>query len=484
MKIVIIGAGAMGCLYGAYLSRKNEVIMLDSYQPQVDAINENGITVLEEDGTKQHFPSVRACLSGEYKEDADLVIVFVKSTYTEDALKTNRKLFDDHTLVMTLQNGAGNDRKIEQYVARKNIIIGTSKHNSVNLGNGNVRHSGRGVTTIGSNLKENENLSVICTLLEEGGFAAEIAEDIQRIIWSKLFVNLSINTFTAITRSPIRSMIDNHYAWDFAEKMICEAVDVAEADGTHFSYMEVLNMVHHVCEDAGKGYSSMSQDVMNCRKTEIDAINGAIVEQAKLYNVAAPYNALVVDLIHAIEGSYKYQKENTEKKAEPKPAKRFEFRDIRPEETEEAIEIEQICFPPNEACSPKSMKERIEKAPELFLVAIDRENGKIAGFLNGVATDEPLFRDEFFTDITLHDANGKNVMLLGLDVRPEYRRQGLAREIVTQYLRREKEKGRSLLVLTCLDEKVAMYEKFGFKDLGYANSTWGGEAWHEMTHEV
>ena len=59
---------------------------------------------------------------------------------------------------------------------------------------------------------------------------------------------------------------------------------------------------------AGKGYSSMSQDVMNCRKTEIDAINGAIVEQAKLYNVAAPYNRLIVDLIHAIEESYKYQK--------------------------------------------------------------------------------------------------------------------------------------------------------------------------------
>ena len=100
MKIVIIGAGAMGCLYGAYLSRHNEVIMLDSYQPQVDAINKNGITVSEEDGTEQHFSSVRACLSGEYKEDADLVIVFVKSTYTEDALKTNRKLLGEHTLVM------------------------------------------------------------------------------------------------------------------------------------------------------------------------------------------------------------------------------------------------------------------------------------------------------------------------------------------------------------------------------------------------
>ena len=307
MKIVVIGGGAMGCLYGAYLSQKHEVIMLDSFQMQVDAINEHGITVLEEDGTEQHFANVKACLSGEYSEVADLIIVFVKSIFSEDALQANRRLFGEHTLVMTLQNGAGNDRKIEKYVAKKNVIIGTSKHNSVNMGGGKVRHSGHGVTTIGSNLKDNKNLEKIRDILDESGFSTEITDDIQRIVWSKLFVNLSINTFTAITRSPIGSMIDNSYAWDFAEKMICEAVDVAEADGTHFSYMEVLNMVHHVCEDAGKGYSSMSQDVMNCRPTEIDAINGAIVAQAKLYNVPVPYNSLIVDLIHAIEGSYKYQ---------------------------------------------------------------------------------------------------------------------------------------------------------------------------------
>ena len=307
MKIVIIGAGAMGCLYGAYLSKKHEVIMLDSYEPQVEAINAHGITVVEEDGSEPHFDGIKAYLSGEYHEVADLIIVFVKSTFSEEALQVNKNLFGDHTLVMTLQNGAGNDRKIAKYVPKKNIIIGTSKHNSVNMGGGKVRHSGHGETTIGSNLPDNKNLDKIKKVLEDGGFVAGITDDIQRIIWSKLFVNLSINTFTAITRSPIGSMIDNKYAWDFAEKMICEAVDVAEADGTHFSYMEVLNMVHHVCEDAGKGYSSMSQDVMNCRRTEIDAINGAIVEQAKLYNVPVPYNSLIVDLIHAIEGAYKYQ---------------------------------------------------------------------------------------------------------------------------------------------------------------------------------
>lgn len=308
MKIVIIGAGAMGCLYGAYLSQKNEVIMLDVYKPQVEAINQNGVTVVEEDGSERVFKNVKAMVSGECKEKSDLVIVFVKSNYAESALRENKALFGESTIVMTLQNGAGNDRKIMQYVPEKNIVIGTSKHNSVNMGGGKIRHSGNGETTIGSNLGTTAALSKIQETLTEAGFIAEISDDIQRIIWSKLFVNLSINTFTAITRSPIGSMIENKYAWDFAEKMICEAVDVAEADGTHFSYREVLNMVHHTCEDAGKGYSSMSQDVMNCRLTEIDAINGAIVQQAKHYNVAAPYNTLIVDLIHAIEGAYKYQK--------------------------------------------------------------------------------------------------------------------------------------------------------------------------------
>ena len=132
---------------------------------------------------------------------------------------------------------------------------------------------------------------------------------------------------------------------------------------------------------------------------------------------------------------------------------RFEFRCIRPEETQQAIEIEQICFPPNEACSPKSLTERIKATAETFLVAEDKETGKLAAFLNGVPTDEDAFRDEFFTDISLINPEGKNIMLLGLDVRPEYRMQGLGRELVSRYSQREAQKGRKKLFLTCLDEK-------------------------------
>lgn len=160
----------------------------------------------------------------------------------------------------------------------------------------------------------------------------------------------------------------------------------------------------------------------------------------------------------------------------------IEFRTILPEEVQQAIQIEQICFPPNEACSPKSMKERVAAAPELFLVAVDTRTGKIAGFLNGLATKESKFRDEFFTDVTLYDKAGENIMLLGLDVLPEYRRQGLATEIMKQYCEKERKNGRKLLLLTCLDNKVAMYKKMGYIDNGIADSSWGGEEWHEMLY--
>ena len=159
---------------------------------------------------------------------------------------------------------------------------------------------------------------------------------------------------------------------------------------------------------------------------------------------------------------------------------KYEFRQIRQEEAEDAVWIETVCFPPNEACSRVHMLERIKAAPELFLVAVDKESGKIAGFLNGIAVNEYEFRDEFFTDASLHDPDGKNVMLLGLDVLPHYRKQGLARELVYNYCRKEQEKGRRMLVLTCHENKVKMYRKLGFRDLGESGSKWGGEKWHEM----
>ena len=161
-------------------------------------------------------------------------------------------------------------------------------------------------------------------------------------------------------------------------------------------------------------------------------------------------------------------------------AKDFVFRAIRPEETEQAIAIEAVCFPPNEACKREHMIPRIAAASDFFLIAEDPRTGKIAGFINGIATNETAFRDEFFTDASLHDPDGRSIMILGLDVLPEYRGRGLARRLVMRY--RQRYPGRRL-VLTCLERLVPMYARFGFRDLGLSASVWGGEAWHEMDME-
>ena len=166
---------------------------------------------------------------------------------------------------------------------------------------------------------------------------------------------------------------------------------------------------------------------------------------------------------------------------EPGLYERFTFCEIVPELSDEAVKIEQICFPPNEADTPERIKERIKVASDLFYVARDKENnGKIVGFINGIATNERNLRDEFFTDESLHDPDGETVMILGLDVLPEYRKMGLARELVFNYCRKEQARGRKRLVLTCHKEKIKMYRKFGFDDLGESASKWGGEKWHEM----
>ena len=120
----------------------------------------------------------------------------------------------------------------------------------------------------------------------------------------------------------------------------------------------------------------------------------------------------------------------------------------------------------------------------LSVQKVDKETGKIAGTLNGLATNETKFRDAFFDEISLYDPKGENVMLLGLSVLPEYRGQGIARALMEEYSRREQKNGRKQLILTCLQDKVEMYKKMNFRDEGISASTWGGEEWHDMTRKL
>lgn len=159
----------------------------------------------------------------------------------------------------------------------------------------------------------------------------------------------------------------------------------------------------------------------------------------------------------------------------------FIFRNIDSQESEQLITLERTCFPPEQAIPEKSLRDLTRAAADLSLVAIDPETGKIAGALFGLATNEDKFMDDFFMKPEMHDNNGKNIMLLGLEVFPKYRGQGLARSLMEQYLQIERDRKRHEVFLTCVAGKIGMYERMGFVSHGQSASVLGGEIWYDMS---
>lgn len=306
MKIAILGAGAMGSLYAAYLAPIHHVTLLDSYKPQVEKINSDGITKIENDRSETNFP-VNAVLSGTDIGIQNLVIVFVKGIHTYEAMKENLALLGPDTIVMTLQNGAGNNRDIAQFVPKERIIVGTSSHNSVSMGLGRFYHSGCGPTNIGPDFPCEESMQdvkVVAAALEESGLNVNIIEDIQKVLWQKLLVNCGINALSTLMQCKIGEIFTNPFLWELCKKIVYECVMVAEADGTCFDRKEALQIVQHVCENDAEGYASMYQDRQNKRITEIDRINGVVAGLGREYGIYTPCNHMLVTQIHAMEQLY------------------------------------------------------------------------------------------------------------------------------------------------------------------------------------
>ncbi|MDD3615461.1 MAG: GNAT family N-acetyltransferase [Lachnospiraceae bacterium] len=154
------------------------------------------------------------------------------------------------------------------------------------------------------------------------------------------------------------------------------------------------------------------------------------------------------------------------------------IRNAKPEEIETLIFIEQTCFPAAEAAEPEQMKLRMKAFPEKFFVA--QQGDTLAGFINGGVTDEPYLPDAMYHDISLHKPDGAYQTLFGLNVLPDYRRQGIAEKLLQALIESARAEGKTGVILTCKDHMVHYYTKAGFKDFGMADSTHGGQSWHDM----
>jgi len=300
MRIAILGAGAMGMLFGGYLSKDNEVILIDIDRTKVDEINNNGIRIKESDGNIIEV-NPKASMSAEGLGKIDLVIVFVKAMDLRKALVSNLDLISPNTYVLSLQNGSGHDAVMKEFIAGERVVIGTTQHNSSIIEPGVVHHGGGGKTFIGLIGCKGNELKGIQDAFNRCNLETEIVDDIQRKIWEKLFTNVSASVLTAILQTQLGFLIQSKHAWLLTEQLIKEAVAVANGEGMAFEEEKIGNQVHRLLENASDGYTSIYADIRDGRKTEVDTINGAIVLAGKRNHVPTPSHEFVVGLIHAME---------------------------------------------------------------------------------------------------------------------------------------------------------------------------------------
>ncbi len=304
MKIAVLGAGAMGSLFSGYLSRKNEVSVIDVNPLMVEAIVKNGVRIREKDGSvTQCYP--HAMVSSSELGPQDLVIVFVKAMFTISALESNKNLIGPNTYLMTLQNGAGHESKLLKFADRKHVIIGSTQHNSSVLEPGFVNHGGSGVSSIGLLDGGSEAIKEIAANLSACGFECHTEENVQKQVWKKMFTNTAASSLTGLFQVPL-GFIHTDANANFLMRQLCaEAVTVANALGLGFDLDEVTRDVDAVCINAPQGYTSIYADIRDGRRSEVDTISGSVVEAAHDLKISVPYHEFVVKAIHALENKKK-----------------------------------------------------------------------------------------------------------------------------------------------------------------------------------
>lgn len=307
MKIAIIGAGAMGSLYGAKLSRDpgNEVWLLDVWQDHVDAVNRDGLQ-METNGEWETYANLSAATDPQKAGIVDLAIVFVKSTLTGTAIHSNQSIFGPDTLVLTLQNGLGNVDQIKEVIGEDRIIAGTTGHGATMLGPGKIRHAGSGKTIIGlvQPVPGSDGpvapLNQVVQIFRNAGLDTEVSENVIGLIWDKLMVNVGINALTGITKLKNGQLLEHPEIEALLEAAVGEAKQVADALEIRLSF-EPISHTKEVCRLTSANNSSMLQDIQNHRKTEIEMINGAIVREGGRCGVATPYNQVLTNLVRFLE---------------------------------------------------------------------------------------------------------------------------------------------------------------------------------------
>ena len=304
MKIVIVGPGAIGCLFAAYLAKsKEEIWLLDKNKEGAAKINECGISLEGSSGSWHSKPKATANPLDIGK--ADLILICVKSFHTKVAIEQISPLLGQDTKILTLQNGIGNVEIISELVGEERVIAGVTNEGATLIDIGKIRHAGGGETIIGAiDGKTPVAMRAIREIFNKVGFECKMSRDIKSLLWSKLIINVGINALSAITRLPNGKLIEYEGTKRILRDAVTEAARIAKRKRIKLIFDDPLAKVEAVCEGTQNNLSSMLQDVLRKKRTEVDFINGVIVRLGQELGIDVPTNKFLLDLIKTMESSY------------------------------------------------------------------------------------------------------------------------------------------------------------------------------------
>ena len=302
MHFLIVGPGAMGCLFGARLKLAGqEVTLLDHRRQRARNINRRGLVV---DGvTGSYRADVPAVVEGP-PVSPDVVLVCVKSYHTRKAALRLREFLAPGVPVVTLQNGLGNVDVLADVFGRRHVLGGVTAEGATLQDDGRITHAGQGETVIGPKAGTDAGPDTIAAALTRAGFHATVSDGVEGLIWGKLVINVGINALAAITRLPNGRLPEIQGTLRIMIAAVKEAVAVAKAGQIDLPYPDPVKRVTEVCRATSGNIASMLQDVLREKPTEIDFINGAIVREGRLLHIPTPVNETLTCLVQAIQASY------------------------------------------------------------------------------------------------------------------------------------------------------------------------------------
>ena len=307
-KVAVLGAGAMGCLFGGLMAEKGlDVVLIDVWKDHVDAINKNGLKMDGHGGDR--FIKIKATTDPSTLKTVDAIIIMCKATALKTALTNSKNIIGDNTMLMSFQNGIGHEAIMQEIAGKDKVLGGTTTQASNIVGPGHIKNHGSLPSWIGEyEGGMSDRVSDLAETFTAHNLETIAVADIKKRKWMKLFA------LTAI--GPLSSVFNLHHtdlyitnknqkvSRSLGKQIILETRAVAKADGVDVTEDECLEMFNKIVDSNQTNKSSMCFDILNKRKTEIEFINGAVAKIGKNHGIKTPMNDLMYDMIMVKEGMY------------------------------------------------------------------------------------------------------------------------------------------------------------------------------------